>query len=68
MQFALMLGLLLRRPPSQPELQVRHTVRRHLQISLQKVLRNIGGGKVNEANYFVCRCRRRNSGLVVEKR
>jgi hypothetical protein len=25
-------------------------------------------GKPNEARYFVCRCRRRNSGLVVESR
>ena len=25
-------------------------------------------GKANEAGYFVCRCRRRNSSLVVEKR
>jgi hypothetical protein len=26
------------------------------------------GGKANEADYFVRRCRRRNSGLVVESR
>jgi hypothetical protein len=26
------------------------------------------GGKADEADYFVCRCRRRNSDLVVEKR
>ena len=34
---------------------------------LNYVLRIIGEGD-NEANYFVCRRRRRNAGLVVEKR
>ena len=34
---------------------------------LNYVLRIIGEGE-NEADYFVCRRRRRNTGLVVEKR